>query len=51
MSVVYNDVQKGHYNEQPGMQSFEIDAVTIKKLYDWILPLNKRPGSPFILTQ
>ena len=29
----------------------EIHAVTIKIYYDWISPLNKRSGTPFITTQ
>ena len=38
-------------NKQPGMQEFDIDAVTYQEIYDWISPLNKRAGWAFILTQ
>ena len=38
-------------NKQPGMQKFrELIAVTIKIIYDWTLPLNKRAFSAFLLT-
>ena len=30
---------------------FEIYVVTIKAIYDWLFPLNKQSGLPFILTQ
>ena len=39
-------------NKQPGIQSFEIDAITTCiKIYDWISPLNKSSGLWFILPQ
>ena len=41
MSVLYNDVQMSHWtDEQPGIQKFEISAVTIKismnEYHHWI---------------
>ena len=47
MSVLYNDVQKGH--KQQGMQKFWNWCSHYQEIYDWISPLNKRAGSAFIL--
>ena len=38
-------------NKQPGKQKFWNRCSHYQEIYDWISPLNKRSGSPFILTQ
>ena len=38
-------------NKQPGMQKFWNWWSHYQEIYDWISPLNKRSGMPFILTQ
>ena len=50
MFVLYDDVQMDPINSQE-YNSFEIYAVTHQDIYDWISSINKRSGSPFILTQ
>ena len=49
MSVLYDDVQMD--NKQPGMQKFWNLCGLYQDIYDWISPLNKRSGWPFILAQ
>ena len=38
-------------NKQPGKQKFWNWCSHYQEIYDWISPLNKRSGWPFILTQ
>ena len=38
-------------NKQPEMQKFWKWCSHYQEIYDWISPLNKRSGLPFILTQ
>ena len=44
MSVLYNDVQMEQIHRQE-------TAGYYQDIYDWISPLNKWSGSPFIITQ
>ena len=37
--------------KQPGIQKFWNLCGLYQDIYDWISPLNKRSGTPFILTQ